>query len=882
MQAEPSAHSASWTNWLLPLAVFVLLAGITITWLRQQQQHDLAEWQQFLNRDSAAHTLEIAERLKLHGNFLRTLGAFADISRPTPRTWQRLTDDLDTVRNLPGLVAIAFAPAILGNERERLVREMRNVEGVRDFMIHPPPQGDLSLPLVFVFPREGGLSAAVGFDLLSENVRREAVENAIASSDVSLSGRVTLRFDGGIPRPGFLLLQAIYRPGAPTSTVTERRRAFAGIVVAAYRLDQLVESLKGSFQDRFRLLITDRGSQFRGLLDPQSEIVYDSSPASSINYAQAMSHEIDFGNRTWQLDFLPQQNLPDSFTFNAQILAGGLLISLLISLLVYHLATRRQRALYYISELDQELRHSEERFRLAVAGTNDGLWDQNLLTGEDYTSPRLAEIFGYTSATAPNGSAHFLRHIHPDDELLRQAAVRKHFAEHTPYDVELRITRADGQPAWIRLRGEGLKDAQGRPCRIAGSVSDISARKLAEDALGELRHLLAIILSTLPLPVFVLDGDRRPLMANTAACRLLSKDESALRQESWPELLAHTPEDERRRLRHTCQRLFDEGGGEAIEFPLGTSNGSIRHMIAHHAHAIAPQGQALLVTVLSDVTELRQAERELLSHRDHLRELVAARTARLDEALKEARAASAAKSEFLANMSHELRTPMHAILSFAHLGQNRSHEERIRTYFHHVGQSAERLLALINDLLDLSKLEAGAIDLKPVLTVLDELLRRAVAQLEPLWASKGLKVDIVGDSALQAEVDPQRLEQVLLNLLANAIKFSPQGSRITLALALDELPYGRRAGDIGTQAAARIEVCDEGVGIPPGEEERIFDKFVQSSLTRTGAGGTGLGLSICREIVGRHRGRITASNRPGGGACFTLMLPVASNHGNSA
>lgn len=881
MTDEAAPLPARWTNWLLPLAVFVLLAGVSIAWWQHQRQRDFGEWQLSLNRDSAAHTLEIAERLKLHANFLRTLAAFAEISKPDPQTWQRLSAELDSGRDLPGLLTIAYAPAVMHPEQANLLHRTPPRHHAGDFR-SPTSAAELALPLVFAHPGNGHSTTLPGFDLLSQAALRDAVDHAISTRDVTLSGRISWPFDDAGTQPVVLLLRAIYRENAPVNTVVERRQAFTGIVVAAYRLDLLMDSLNGSFRSRFRLQITDHGSLSRGLLDQPAEILYDSESSRGGQIRERIGHELDFGQRTWQLDFIPLADEPRASSFNAQGLAGGLLISLLLALLVFHLGTRRQRALSYVDQLDQELRLSEERFRLAVAGSNDGLWDQNLLTGEDYTSARLAEIFGYAADAAPRGSNHYFRHVHPDDEVLRRAALRQHFRNHTPYDVELRIQRADGKPAWIRLRGEARRDDDGRPYRIAGSVSDITARRLAEDALAELRHLLSTILSALPLPVFVLDGKRQPVMANPAACTLLTGDEAALRRQRWPELLLHTPDNERQRLLQACQRLLDGGSCETIEFLFNKSDGGVRHMVAHHAHAVAPQGQPLLVTVLSDVSELRQAERELLSHRDHLRDLVAARTARLDEALKEARAASAAKSEFLANMSHELRTPMHAILSFAHLGQNRCQEERIRSYFHHIGQSAERLLSLINDLLDLSKLEADAIELALSRCPLGPLLQRVVVQLEPLWQGKGLQVETSGELDTEAEIDVQRIEQVMLNLLANAIKFSPAGAPVELRVRSGSLPYGRRAGDIGMQAAVCIEILDRGVGIPPGEEERIFDKFVQSSLTRTGAGGTGLGLAICQEIVGRHRGTISASNRPDGGACFTVNLPVTTVNGNAA
>lgn len=277
-----------------------------------------------------------------------------------------------------------------------------------------------------------------------------------------------------------------------------------------------------------------------------------------------------------------------------------------------------------------------------------------------------------------------------------------------------------------------------------------------------------------------------------------------------------------------------------------------------------------LVGVGRDISRLKETERELKAS---LAELRRARDA--------AERADAAKSEFLANITHELRTPMHAILSFARLGLERLERaapEKLRGYFEHIHKSGQRLLNLINDLLDLSKLEAG--QMKPVLAPCDAaaLVREVTDELAPLFDHKRLALTVEVPAAVDPVVlaDTACLGQVMRNLLSNAIKFTPEGRRITVILAEDALPHGRRRSDCGQRAALRVTVADEGVGIPDGEMETVFDKFVQSGKTHTGAGGTGLGLAICREIAEHHGGRIVARNRPEGGTAFDLLLPRAA------
>ncbi len=236
-------------------------------------------------------------------------------------------------------------------------------------------------------------------------------------------------------------------------------------------------------------------------------------------------------------------------------------------------------------------------------------------------------------------------------------------------------------------------------------------------------------------------------------------------------------------------------------------------------------------------------------------------------AMEQAETANRAKSEFLANMSHELRTPLHGILSFAQFGLRECDSDDITALSDHFGTikgSGETLLKLLDDLLDLAKMEAGRMtfDFQPC--CMDDLIEAGVGEFDSLVTERHIDVrheSHIGE--LEMLVDPTRVLQVLRNLLSNAIKFSPGESLVHVRSSLDD-------GNL------LIEVMDSGIGIPDDEYETIFDKFIQSSKTKTGAGGTGLGLAITREITEAHGGRAWASPNPTGGAIFSVVLPVRS------
>ena len=290
--------------------------------------------------------------------------------------------------------------------------------------------------------------------------------------------------------------------------------------------------------------------------------------------------------------------------------------------------------------------------------------------------------------------------------------------------------------------------------------------------------------------------------------------------------------------------------------------------------AIAIQDKFLMIQAQKQVDQLDLTEKLESAVSDKTMELQLTNQALL-EAKKAADSANIAKSEFLANISHELRNPMHHILSYSKFGITKvdAPKEKMTHYMSQIRKSAERLKLLLDDLLDLSKLESGMLKYAMIENSFIHLLNNSLEEYQQALDEKDLKIDLNWEyHPVPFLFDYLRINQIMHNLLNNAIKYSPSKGLISIRISQNEEARG-----VNDASILCVDISDEGPGIPQNEFDSIFDKFSQSSLTKTGAGGTGLGLSICKEIVAAHGGDIWARNNSKGGATFTFTLPETRN-----
>ena len=524
--------------------------------------------------------------------------------------------------------------------------------------------------------------------------------------------------------------------------------------------------------------------------------------------------------------------------------------------------------------LESELKKRENQLWFALNEAADGLWDWNVITNEVFFSPQLKRMLGYGPDEMSPELSTWSHNIHPDDAGRVLGVMREHLeGRRARYEAEYRLRDRNGSWHWVVDRGRVCeRDDAGQPTRVVGMVQDVTRERTAREALARSEEEQRTLIAALPDVVMRLDRHGRHLFVSENIGTLGPFTPAGVLGRTHREL--GLPEELCQYWEHTILGVFDSGRPHESTFVMQGPEGlrTIGWRVVPDRDPAS--GVRTVLAVCRDVTEAQQAEAELRRHRHHLEELVAERTAALAEAKAAAEAASHAKTRFLAHMSHELRTPLAAIIGMTGLARQQAGDAALVEQLDKVERASHHLLHLINDILDISKIEAERMVLERVPYRLGAVLQ----SLEPLAGQravdKGLAFELqVGPelAALWLYGDPLRLKQVVLNLVDNAIKFTSAG-RVAVRVS-------RRSQGSTPAAAAgprlRVEVQDTGIGIARQDIERLFVPFEQADNSTTRRfGGTGLGLAISRQLVQMMGGVLDVQSQPGEGSVFWFELPL--------
>ena len=486
---------------------------------------------------------------------------------------------------------------------------------------------------------------------------------------------------------------------------------------------------------------------------------------------------------------------------------------------------------------------AEERYRRSQSFGNIGTWDLDLRTDELRWPGHIAPLPGYAAGELATSYETFIAAVHPEDRDAVVAAINSSIETGTPCEIEHRCVWPDGSVHWLLERGDVTRGPQGEPLHMLGVVQDITERKEAQAQLALFRQ--AVESTNEGVTLFSAATNRLGYL-NPAARAILG----------WPgdtavgaEVLDLVPPHARAEFRQAVAKAM-QGRAAHLDFSFVRPDGTQVPLRNTVTPVLDERGiVSHLVNVFGDRTEEIERQKEI------------------QVALDEARRSNRAKAEFMSRMSHELRTPLNAILGFSqvlllHQDLDVAQADSVRE----VLKAGKHLLELIDEVLDIARVDLGTlrVSLEPVR--LDEVMKQAMALVVPNARERRISVSHEIDAAITVVADHLRLKQCLINLLSNAVKYNRPGGFVRVCTR--EQASGR----------VRVEVEDSGPGIAADELELLFQPFVRLERHRGKADGIGIGLSITHRLVKLMNGEIGVRSQQGVGSVFWIELDRAAPH----
>jgi len=839
MDENPGLHSRRpWLPFLVALGLMAGLGALVVWQWQELQANNRREQEQRFSIAVDDVQQSILERMHAYEMVLRGMaGLLAGSDAVSAEEWMRATDQLQLQDRYPGIQAVAWARYVPAAELSAFIEGERGDR--KDFRIFPPGERDEYLIADYISPLDWRNRRGLGFDVLSEEVRRKAVFQARRTGEAVLSAPLRLKSETDQdPQIGAVLYMPVYANTAPVTSPEERQKAFLGAVTGSFRMHDLLEGILGSRAELFQIELADNADDGGALLQGG----YLGSAAFQL------TRRLSVFGREWQVtvsstaEYERRMENP-RLQFNLWV---GLLSSVLLGLMVGGYLLLRERALANSEIMSAGLREREERFRLVVEASPNAivLVDSN---GRIAMVNQQAELmFGYprdelVGAAVEKLLPESLRHAHVG---MRREFQKAPEPRQMGGNRDLFGQHKDGHSIPVEVGLSPLRS--GADVLVQAVIIDISARKAAEER-------FRLVVEASPNAIVLVDSQGRIAMANRQTEQLFGYPRTDLLGQPVEKLLPESLQELHVNLRQSYLRS-----------PEPRQMGNNRELFGRHRDGeliplevgLSPlrSGEDVLVqAVIIDISERKAAE------------------ARLREQAEQLALANRYKSEFLANMSHELRTPLNSILILSEqLKQNGGGNLNDKQVKHSdiIHRAGRDLLQLINDVLDLARIEAGRVQLKMENMNVHDLMQELDASLRPMAELKGLRLITRVDPQVPRVVysDRGRLQQILRNLLSNALKFTERGEV--------QVSVGCAPADDGREML-KIVVRDTGIGIAADQHQRVFQAFQQiDGSTSRAFGGTGLGLAITRQLVEVLEGTVQLDSAPGQGSVFTVQLPV--------
>lgn len=871
-------HIAQKVSIVAPWIILILGVVISVFCWYFVREDEYAQSYEIFAVEAQDHIASIEHRMATYEQALRAGVSFYYASDEVTRAeWKEFVENMHVREFFPGIQGFGWAVLINPENLESHVHAIR--QELPWYTHKPAGQRDIYSSIIYLEPLDERNMKAIGFDMFSEPTRKIAMSKARDTGLASLSGKVKLVQEGeGKVQAGALLYIPVYKKEYMLNSVEDRKNAIVGFVYAPFRMDDLLNGILGVRSKRVDLHIFDGNSLNEADLMYDSDGIFTHGPTGDFIFHHVK--KIEIAGRIWTIDF---HSTPEFFksvdTDKQRIVAlSGVIISLLLFSFVKRLINSRSQSIKLAEEMFVGLKTNEVQTSVILATAVNAIITMNVNRVIKTFNPAVEKIFGYKAEEVIGKKVNVLmpspfREQH-DDYVARYLETGE--KQIIGSGREVIGQRKDGTlfPIWLSVGQAEINEE----ILFVGCLVDISARKEAEEKILS----LSLAIEQSPNIVIITDIEGNITYVNPRFTditgytfkeasgnnpRFLKSGYTTSEQygEMWQTILA----GEIFRLEMLNRRKNGETYWAIVSIAaIRELNGSITGF----------------VSLQEDITMRKRSESDLIA------------------AKEAAESSNRAKSDFLNTMSHELRTPLTVILGYLSLlnglgmrlstvkkifsllkqadevcnNRNEGNElngiikemninfqkllEQIEKMASEMKKNGEHLLTLINDLLDVSKVEAGKLILTKTHLNVAILVKEVLEILQMKASEKGLVIDLNCQEAYVL-ADEVRMKQILINLVGNAIKFTDTGKIAITTRQLDSF--------------IEFNVADTGCGIPFNQLERIFDRFhqVDNSSTRK-VGGTGLGLAITRQLVELHGGTIRVSSTEGCGSSFIFTIPA--------
>lgn len=823
---------------ILPLGISltVLLLGLLMAWLVYSILEQNRRGEFALATESISTSIN--NSLQTYANALKGGRGLFDASQSVEREeWYLYVKGLDLEKRYPGVQGLGYAKVITTKQLADYTDSVKK-DGYPSFQV--TPTDELMVPVTYIEPLDDRNQRALGYNMFSEANRRAAMTFARDSNNTGITGKVTLKQENGVDeQAGFLMYEPVYKPVDENNTLEQRRSAIFGYVYSAFRAKDFMTALLTSLQTDIGIEIFDASSTEN--LD-QNHLLYTSFLPEKSQYTHY--DKVEVFNRIWTIRYTSPVNFGADFARDT--------LPLFITLASILLAIS---AFFFIRFINlKKLAEEKARIEATLASIGDGF----LATDENekilIINKSFQKILGWNESEVKGKKFSTIIQMYdsygkkiPESQRLIIKTLRQKVATNSGTNY-LQYKRKDGSLLPVAISVSPIS-IEGNVIGAVEVFRDITKERNLLKRIEEERARIEAVLESAVEGVVVVNSQGEFILFNSEAKRLLGKGEQKVSPEQWPKAYGLYALNEDRLLKFSEIKAFNSLKGRTFvgdKVRVKRADGSSIILHINSSPVVMDKKVIGAVFLLTDVSKQEEVDK--------------------------------AKTEFVSLASHQLRTPLATVKWYAEmlLDENSGDMNKVqKNYLKEIQRGNQRMVDLVNSLLDVSRMELGTFIMDKKQTDIPKLIHGVIEEQRPSITTKKLKVQTnFAGNIPTINIDPKLIHMVFQNLLSNAVKYTP--NRGTVSFNLDLVKKGRKyGGHIIKKDSLCVSIKDSGWGIPEEQRGHVFEKlFRADNVKQHQVEGTGLGLYLVKLIIERTGGTVWFDSILNKGTTFFIVFPV--------